>query len=106
MGAEGAGGSIPVEVGLGSRRPPIVTLWRSDKAGSRPPRREVGLALVGVRGYLTRLTRSGYLIRVWPFGLYALTTYAGAVIVSATSLYQPKHFWTSAAERRASGWTA
>ena len=28
----------------------------------RPPRREVGLALVGVREYLTRLTRSWYLI--------------------------------------------
>ena len=30
----------------------------------RPPRREVGLALVGVRGYfrITRLTRSWYLI--------------------------------------------
>ena len=32
-GAEGAGGSIPVEVGLGSRRPPTVTLWQSDRAG-------------------------------------------------------------------------
>ena len=28
----------------------------------RPPRREVGLALFGVRRYLTRLTRSWYLI--------------------------------------------
>ena len=32
-GAERTGGSIPVEVGLGSRRPPTVTLWRSDMAG-------------------------------------------------------------------------
>ena len=33
MGAEGAGGSIPVEVGLSSRRPLTVTLWWSDRAG-------------------------------------------------------------------------
>ena len=32
-GAERTGGSIPVEVGLGSRRPPTVTMWRSDRAG-------------------------------------------------------------------------
>ena len=32
-GAERTGGSIPVEVGLGSRRSPTVTLWRSDRAG-------------------------------------------------------------------------
>ena len=48
----------------------------------RPPRREVGLALDGVRGYfkITRLTSSWYLILVWPFGLYALTNYAGTVM--------------------------
>ena len=40
----------------------------------------MGLALVGIRGYLTRLTRSWYLIRVWPFGLYALTNYAGTIM--------------------------
>ena len=33
VGAEGAGGSIQVVVGLSSRRPPTVTLWRSDRAG-------------------------------------------------------------------------
>ena len=33
LGAERTGGSIPVEVGLGSRQPPTVTLWRSDMAG-------------------------------------------------------------------------
>ena len=33
VGAGRTGGSIPVEVGLGSRRPPAVTLWRSDRAG-------------------------------------------------------------------------
>ena len=33
VGDEGAGGSIPVEVGLGSRRPPTVTLCRSDREG-------------------------------------------------------------------------
>ena len=73
----------------------------------RPPRREVGLALVGIRGgfIITRLTRSWYLIRVWPFGLYALTNYVGKlwaldVVVSAEA------FVTSATERRAPGWTA
>ena len=33
VGAEGAGGSTQVVVGLGSRRPPTVILWRSDRAG-------------------------------------------------------------------------
>ena len=33
VGAERTGGSIPVEVGLGSQRPPTVTMWRSDRAG-------------------------------------------------------------------------
>ena len=32
VGAERTGGSIPVVVGLGSRWPPTVTLWRSDRA--------------------------------------------------------------------------
>ena len=36
VGAERTGGSIPVEVGLGSRRPPTVTLWRSDKRWAWP----------------------------------------------------------------------
>ena len=47
----------------------------------RPPRREVGLALDGVRGYfkITRLTSSWYLI-CSPFGLYAVTNYAGTVM--------------------------
>ena len=33
VGAERKGGSIPVEVGLGSPRPPTVTLWWIDRAG-------------------------------------------------------------------------
>ena len=45
----------------------------------RPPRREVGLALVGIRGYLTRL-----MILVFDLslatGLYALTIYAGTIM--------------------------
>ena len=45
MGAEGAGGSIPVEVGLD-----YFVVERQGRL--RPPRREVGLALVGVRGYI------------------------------------------------------
>ena len=63
-GAERTGGSIPVEVGLGSRRPPNCYFVAERQGRLRPPRREVGLALVGVRGYIkiTRLTRSWYLI--------------------------------------------
>ena len=33
VGAEGAGGSIQVVVGLSSPRRPTVTLWRGDRAG-------------------------------------------------------------------------
>ena len=33
VGAERTGGTILVEVGLGSQRPPTVTMWRSDRAG-------------------------------------------------------------------------
>ena len=59
LGAEGAGGSIQVVVGLSTRECYLV----AERQGRlRPPRREVGLALFGVRGYLTRLTRSLYLI--------------------------------------------
>ena len=44
-------------------RHPFVWIFVVKRQGRlRPPRREVGLALVGDRGYLTRLTRSWYLI--------------------------------------------
>ena len=33
VGAEGAGSSIQIVVGMGSRRPPTVTLWWSDREG-------------------------------------------------------------------------
>ena len=62
VGAEGAGGSIQVVMGLGSRQPPDGYFVAERQGRLRPPRREVGLALVGVRRYLTRLTRSWYLI--------------------------------------------
>ena len=64
MGAEGAGGSIQVVMGLGSQHPPDGYFVAEQQGRLRPPRREVGLALVGVRGYfiITRLTRSWYLI--------------------------------------------
>ena len=67
MGAEGAGGSTQVVVGLGSRQSPVGYFVAERQGRLRPPRREVGLALVGVRGYfkITRLTRSWYLIQVW-----------------------------------------
>ena len=54
MGAGGAGGSTQVVVGLGFRQPldGYFVVERHDRL--RPSRREVGLALVGVRGYLTR----------------------------------------------------
>ena len=46
-----------------ARRSTCEWIFEAERQGRfRPPRREVGLALVGVRGYLTRLTRSGYLI--------------------------------------------
>ena len=60
----------------------------------RPHRRQVGLALVGVRGYfiITRLTRSWYLILVGSLTLYALTAtwdkiWATDVVVSAEALF-------------------
>ena len=64
----------------------------------------MGLALVGVREYLTRLTRSWFFYQSLATGLYALTNYAGKiwaldVVVSAEA------FVTSATERRAPGWT-
>ena len=64
MGAEGAGGSTQVVVGLGSRQPPDGYFVAGRQGGLRPPRRQVGLALVVVRGYfiITRLTGSWYLI--------------------------------------------
>src|SRR3954470_14980751 len=104
MGAEGAGGSIPVEVGLGSRRPPTITLWRSDRAGSDH---------LGERwAWSCRRSRIlNTLNEIWVFdlslatGLYALTNYAGKiwaldVVVSAET------FMMSPTERRAPGWTA
>ena len=64
MGAEGAGGSTQVVVGLGSRQPPDGYFVAERQGRLRPPRRQVGLALVVVRGYfiITRLTGSWYLI--------------------------------------------
>ena len=58
MGAEGAGGSTQVVVGLGSRQPPVGYFVAEQQGRLRLPRRQVGLALVVVRGYfiITRLT--------------------------------------------------
>ena len=57
---------IPVVTKVGSaRRSNREWIFVAERQGRlRPPRREVGLALVGVRGYfkITRLTRSWYLI--------------------------------------------
>ena len=70
----------------------------------RPPRREVGLALVGVRGYFI-ITLNEILVFDLSLatGLYALTNYTGKiwaldVVVSAEA------FLTSATERRAPDW--
>ena len=52
VGAERTGGSIPVVVGLGSQRPSTVTFFPERQGRLRPPRREVGLALAGVRDYI------------------------------------------------------
>ena len=72
----------------------------------RPPRREVGLALVGVRGYFINNTLNEILVfdPSLATGLYALTNYAGKiwaldVVVSAEA------FLTSATERRVPDWT-
>ena len=64
MGAEGAGGSTQVVVGLGSQQPPDGYFLAERQGGLRPPRRQVGLALVVICGYviITRLSRSWYLI--------------------------------------------
>ena len=64
MGAEGAGDSIEVVMGLDSRQPPDGYFVAERQGRLRPPRKEVGLALVGVCGYfkITRFTRSWYLI--------------------------------------------
>ena len=46
----------------------------------RPPRREVGLALVGVRGYLNTVNEILVFDLSLATGLYALTIYAGTVM--------------------------
>ena len=46
----------------------------------RPPRREVGLALVGVRGYLNTFNEILVFDLSLATGLYALTIYAGTVM--------------------------
>ena len=57
LGAEGAGRGGPE-----FPKAPDGYFVAERQGRLRPPRREVGLALFGVRGYLTRLTRSWYLI--------------------------------------------
>ena len=55
---------IPVVTKVGSaRRSTREWIFVAERQGRlRPPRREVGLALFGICGYLRRLTRSWYLI--------------------------------------------
>ena len=81
LGAEGAGGSTQVVVGLGSRRPPTVTLRWSDRAGGDH---------LGERWAwpwsASAVTSINTLNEILVFdlslatGLYALTNYAGAVM--------------------------
>ena len=52
VGAERIGGSIQVVVGLSSRWPPNFYFVAERQGRLRPPRRVVGLALVGVYGYI------------------------------------------------------
>ena len=106
MGAEGAGGSIQVVVGLSSRRPLTVTLRRSDRAG----RDHLGKRWAWPWSVFAD-TSINMLNEILVFdlslatGLYALTIYAGSsygypdVVVSAEALQ------TSATERRAPDWT-
>ena len=81
MGAEGAGGSIPVEVGRGSQRPPTVTCGGATgqvettwvRGGPGPGRR-------------SQLVQNNTLNKILVFdmslaiGLYALTNYTGTVM--------------------------
>ena len=71
----------------------------------RPPRREVGLALVGVRGYLNTLNEILVFDLSLATSLYALTNYAGTVMALGI-VVSAEAFVTSATERRALGWTA
>ena len=52
----------------------------------------MGLALVGVRGYLNTLNEILVFDLSLATGLYALTIYAGVVMGIPASWYQPKHF--------------
>ena len=82
MGAEGAGGSIQVVMGLGSLQPPNGYFVAERQGRLRPPRRQVGL----VPSRRPRLLQNNMLNEIWIFdlslatGLYALTNYAGTVM--------------------------
>ena len=52
----------PGRGGLGFPTAPDCYFVAERQGRLRPPMRQVGLALFGIRGYLTRLTRSWYLI--------------------------------------------
>ena len=81
VGVGRTGGSIPVKMGLGSRRPSTVTLWRSNRAGGDH---------LGDRWawpWSASADTSNYMLNeIWIFdlslatGLYALTNYAGTVM--------------------------
>ena len=81
MGAEGAGGSIPVEVGLGSRRPPTVTLWRSDRArGDHLGERWAWPWSASAVTSINTLNEILVFDLSLATSLYALTNYAGIVM--------------------------
>ena len=92
VGAEGAGGSTQVVVGLGSRQPPDGYFVAERQGRLRPPRRQVGL----VPGRCPWLLQNNTLNEILVFdlslatGLYALTIYAGVVLGIPASWYQPK----------------
>ena len=81
LGDEGAGGSTQVVVGLGSRRPPTVTLRRSDRQVVTT--KETGGPGPGRR---PRLLQNNTFNEILVFdlslaiGLYALTIYAGTIM--------------------------
>ena len=81
VGAERTGGSIQVVVGLSSRRPPE-WIFVAERQGRlrHPVERWPGPGRCPRLFHNNTLNEFGYLIWVWPFGLYALTSYVGIVM--------------------------
>ena len=68
-----------------SRRPSVWIFVEERQGRLRPPRRQVGLALFGVRRYLNTLNEILVFDLGLATGLYALTIYVGVVMGIPTS---------------------